>query len=119
MPLRRLVHDGTELTNAEQTMVTFSANLTQGGAVVEGITLSNRSANRIQVTVHFRASGASATEANTIFEEYIPPHRTVTAPGGPWWADSSAILSAVSDSATSKVGVHASCFEEYIAGSGF
>lgn len=116
MAIRRRVHDGTELSNALQTLLTFSDNLVEGGAVVVAGTISNLDAARRQVKVYLVPSGSAAADANCIYNEYVPPGRTVSMPGGPWWGNSGAFVQAISDAAGSNVGVRITGFEEYQAG---
>ena len=116
MPLRRRVHEGTELTSTATTLLTFSDNLVEGGAVLAQATIANRSGSRRRVTIHFVVSGGSPAESNCIFEEYVPPNRTVTCPGGPWWMNSGAFVSAICDAVDPDVAVRITAFEEYLQG---
>ena len=116
MPLRRLVHVGDELGSSVATYLTFSSNLTEGGALLASVTITNRASARRLVSVFFIASGGSAADNNCIFEEYVPPNRSVGVPGGPWWGNSSAFVQATSDTAGSAVGIRLTALEEFHAG---
>jgi hypothetical protein len=112
VPVRNLVHAGTELTNSSQTLLTFGDNLEEGGAVFEGAVAINKDSSRHLVTVHLVASGGSPTESNPIFEEYVPANSTVYIPG-PFRGNSGATVRAVSDAADSHVGIMVTCHERY------
>lgn len=115
MPLRHRVHSGTELTNAAQTLLTFSNNLVEGGAILWGFMIVNRSASDRQVTVHLVASGGGPAESNCIYEETIPARSSV-AIQGPFHENSGAFVSALSTVADSDVGVRLTASEEFLGG---
>lgn len=112
MPLRHLVHSGHELTNAAQTLLTYSDNLVEGGAIFWHFTIANRSAVSRLVTVHFVPLGDSPTESNCVFDQYIPAHRTKVY-GGVMHGNSGWFISAISDNANSDVGIRVTASEEY------
>jgi hypothetical protein len=111
MSLRDRVHDGTELTNAAQTLLTFGLNLTEGGAKLWGFTVANRDTVEHRVTVQFVPFGASPTESNCIFEEIVLARSTIGV-SGPWFGNSQYYVSAVSDDADSDVSVRVTASEE-------
>jgi len=115
MPWRRRVHLGTELDNTEQTLLTFGDNLTEGGAVLKCVTISNRSSSTRRVTLWFVPFSSVASESNTFYEEYVPPNSTEIIEG-PWHGDSGSFIKAAADAANSDVGVRLTAAEEFNAG---
>lgn len=116
MPLRHLVHSGTELSDSAQTCLTFADNLTEGGAILWGGVLVNRSSTDRRITVHLVASGGSPSETNCIYEETVRAHKTKVLKGGPWHENSGAFVSAIGESGTVDVGFRITASEEYHAG---
>lgn len=113
MPIRRVVHAGTELGNSASTLLTFSTGIVQGGAVVVAATITNRATVRRRATLYLIESGGSVGAAKPIYDEYVPPGRTVSAPGGPWFEDGGATVQGLSDAASSAVAVRLTAFEEF------
>lgn len=113
MPLRRRVHTGDLLTNVAKTLITFGNNLTEGGAIARNISINNLDGSRHHVTIHFVPSGQIPSETYCIYEDYVPANSPVIIEG-PWFRDSGAYLSAISDAATTHVVVQVTAAEEYI-----
>ena len=113
MPLRHRVHAGDELDLSAKTLLTFGDNLVEGGAILWGFTIVNRSASSRTVFVSLVPAAGSPAESNCIFEEVIPPHSTVGF-GGPWHENSLAFISATTDNASSDVGIRVTASEEYL-----
>src|SRR5262245_7000740 len=104
MPLRHLVHDGTELSDSPQPCLTLSDKLVAGGAILWSFIIVNRSGDNRKITVHLVPSGGSPSETNCIFDETVRARRSKPSKGGPFHANSSAFISAVGETGTVDVG---------------
>jgi hypothetical protein len=109
MALRRRVHDGTALTNAFQDLLTFNANLVEGGALVKAVHLSNQDAASHVFSVSLVPTGGAQAVANTI-EVTVAAHTTERI--GPFWTSGEATVKAKLD-ANVNASARVTAFEEY------
>lgn len=113
MPLRRRVHDGTDLSATPQTVFTFGTNLTEGGGILLALTMTNTGiSNQTKVTLTLVPFGVTSAQQHTLFDSYILPGDTFVL-RGPWFAESGAFISAQHDGA-SDVMVKVTAIEEYL-----
>lgn len=113
MPLRHRTHAGTLLTNALQTLVTFSGGLIEGGAITWGFMLVNNDAVAHAVQVYVVPSGGAAADAYLKFSGSVPAGESV-AVNGPFHNDSAAFIQAISDAALPKTNITVTASEEYL-----
>ena len=112
MPLRHRVHAGTSLSNALQTLLTFGANLVEGGAITWGFLVVNNDATAHSVQVYIIPSGLAAGTAYLRWSGSVPAGESV-AINGPFHNDSSAFIQAISDAASPVTGIVVTASEEY------
>lgn len=102
---------GHTLSNAVQTIVTFSASAIAGGAKVLGATMTNTGGTVRTISIYLIPTGQAAADIYLIFKGPIGINDTSVAPGGPWPASASAFVQAKQDAGTDVIlRVHA--FEE-------
>lgn len=113
MPVRNRVHEGSSLTNAAATYLTFNPNLVEGGAITRNIILVNQSAlTDVVVLVHVCPKSTSPAVSNCIIE-YKMPAKSWANFAGPWLNNSEAYISALYQSAGSPdISMRIAAFEK-------
>ena len=115
MPLRHRVHEGTALTNALQTLLTFGDNLVEAGAITWGFGIFNDDTVDHVVRVYIVPTGLAAGVAYLKFKGNVPAGEGVTM-SGPWHNASGAFIQAISDAAVSNTSISVTATEEYAQG---
>jgi hypothetical protein len=93
-------HQGTVLSNAYQTLLTFNTGLLPGGAVLQNVQLVNNGAVDRVVDVQLIPQAQVASAQYLIGRVTVPANDTVPLPGGPWYGGDASFVQAKQDAGT-------------------
>lgn len=97
------VHGGAAANTVGNTVMTFSASLAVGGAVLRAVTIVNSNTTLTRkVTINLVPLGGGASAANEIAEVSVSPQDTVIV-RGPWYESSQAFIVAKVDAGTDTI----------------
>ena len=108
---RRVQTTPQQIDSTATTLVTFSENLVEGGAIVVGFSITVNGASARIVKVRLVPNGATPGDEHNIYHQSVAAATTVTRKG-PWWENSGATVVGLTDNATNDVTVTPTCFEE-------